>query len=234
MRRTAWLPQAVILVGCLLCIGLVLGIASIHARTPPEHGIAKPDNFLIHLPWESGSSHLAYYSYGSPGSDHFGLDRYAIDFDLNGGTVYPIASGTVIWKDWIDGYGNVVLIEHTSEFDDYVSLYAHLDSISVTQGQNVDIATPIGVEGNTGTTKRHLHFALRYCPNAQVGQWPSNCTAVVPEPILGQEVYEGLGWWHELNPNTPVIAERRPLGDSSPPTGYWGSDATGDGEEITH
>jgi murein DD-endopeptidase MepM/ murein hydrolase activator NlpD len=206
--------------------------------------MAKPDDFLIHLPFEPDtSSHLGYFSYGSPGSAHFGLDYYAIDFDLNGGAIYPIASGTVVWEGDVapNSYGNVVFVNHDEAgFPGYVSLYAHLDSTNVEQGDVVNITTQLGVEGTSGKqSTQHLHFAMRYCPNIQVGEYPKDkCTdAVVPEPILGENVYEGLGWWHERYEanltEEDVTAERRPQWDTTQPTGTWGSTAIANESELT-
>jgi hypothetical protein len=213
------------------------------ARTPPIHGLPKPNDFLIQLPFEPGtSSHLRYYSYGSSGSQHFDLDRYAIDFSLNGGYVYPVASGTVVYSRWIEGYGNSVFIRHDPNFPNYVSLYAHLSTTFVTEGQNVTASTIIGREGSTGTSTQHLHFAIRYCNNVQVGQLPKdNCTnPVVPEPFLGDDVYEGLGWWHTHVRNgsaTEVVtAASRPIWDTSPPlpqNNYWNTSSTSNNAQIS-
>ena len=215
-------------------------------RTPPEYGngLRKPDNFLIHLPFAPGTtSDLRYYTYGV--DTHSGLNYYAVDFNLGGANVHSIASGIVVWQGERPptpqnprNYGKIVFVEHRPQFPGYVSLYAHLDSIHVQTGQNVDVLTSLGIEGATGGNyTRHLHFAIWYCPGIEVGEYPvssGKCThSVVPEPILGREVYEGLGWWSQLSPSTRLIAERRPLHDNSSPTGAWGMSATSDGELIT-
>ena len=103
-----WLGFLIAIMILLLAYGNTPGIA----RTPPENDLEKkPDAFLIQLPFGAGvTSDLGYYSYESPHSAHSGLDKYAIDFDLDGATVYPIASGTVVWKDWQDQYGNIVWV----------------------------------------------------------------------------------------------------------------------------
>lgn len=57
------------------------------------------------------------------------------------------------------GYGNYVMIQHN---DNYVTLYAHLASVSVKQGQKVAKGTVIGFMGNTGFSYgAHLHFEVR-------------------------------------------------------------------------
>lgn len=56
------------------------------------------------------------------------------------------------------GYGNYVLINHKNG---YFSLYAHMDQISVSRGQDVSTDTVIGTVGLTGrTTGPHVHFEI--------------------------------------------------------------------------
>jgi murein DD-endopeptidase MepM/ murein hydrolase activator NlpD len=57
------------------------------------------------------------------------------------------------------GLGNHVVVDHGSGV---TSVYAHLNSISVTMGQDVNQSTIIGMEGTTGaSTGTHLHFEIR-------------------------------------------------------------------------
>lgn len=57
------------------------------------------------------------------------------------------------------GYGNYVMIRHSNN---YVTLYAHLASVAVKQGQKVSKGTIIGFMGNTGfSCGAHLHFEVR-------------------------------------------------------------------------
>ena len=57
------------------------------------------------------------------------------------------------------GYGNYVMIQHN---DNYVTLYAHLASVYVKQGQKVSKGSVIGFMGNTGFSYgAHLHFEVR-------------------------------------------------------------------------
>ncbi|MYM25014.1 peptidoglycan DD-metalloendopeptidase family protein [Duganella sp. FT135W] len=86
-----------------------------------------------------------------------------IDFGAAKGTpVHATADGTVIAAGPFaenDGrYGNVVIIDHGGQ----QSLYAHLDSVSVTPGQRVQAGQHIGAVGQTGfATGPHLHLELR-------------------------------------------------------------------------
>lgn len=56
-------------------------------------------------------------------------------------------------------YGNCVKIKHNGGYE---TLYAHLDSVSVKNGQNVSKGQVIGYMGNTGNSYgAHLHFEVR-------------------------------------------------------------------------
>lgn len=69
---------------------------------------------------------------------------------------YVIASST----GWNNGYGNMVMVDHGGG---YVTLYSHLNSIFVRQGESVAKGQQIGTVGNTGnSTGPHLHFEVRY------------------------------------------------------------------------
>ncbi len=64
---------------------------------------------------------------------------------------------------WNGGYGNYIVIKHTNGVQ---TLYAHLDSISVSAGQSVNKGQFIGRSGNTGrSTGPHLHFEVRGARN---------------------------------------------------------------------
>ena len=79
-----------------------------------------------------------------------------------GAPVKAADSGYVISASngWNTGYGNMVLIDHGNGF---VSLYSHLSSIFVRQGESVALGQQIGAVGSTGnSTGPHLHFEIRY------------------------------------------------------------------------
>ena len=55
-------------------------------------------------------------------------------------------------------FGNVILIDH---FNQYATLYAHLQNTLVEMGESVKKGQVIALSGNTGnSTAPHLHFEI--------------------------------------------------------------------------
>jgi murein DD-endopeptidase MepM/ murein hydrolase activator NlpD len=104
------------------------------------------------------SSYFGYRKNPNTGNQeyHKGLD-IAVP---TGTTVYAGNDGMVTTAAYDEYYGNYV--EITGD-DGYVTKYAHMDSISVRQGQNVAMGAVIGQSGNTGSsTGSHLHIECLY------------------------------------------------------------------------
>ena len=75
-----------------------------------------------------------------------------------GSPIFAAGSGTVVAAKSGGSLGNNVTIDH---HNGYFTLYAHLHSINVTQGQNVNKGQQVGTMGHTGfATGTHLHFGL--------------------------------------------------------------------------
>ena len=86
---------------------------------------------------------------------HSGLD-IAADY---GDPVVAANSGTVIYADWMGGYGNAVMIDHGGGL---VTLYGHNSSLAVYNGQQVSKGQTIAYAGSTGySTGPHCHFEVR-------------------------------------------------------------------------
>ena len=86
---------------------------------------------------------------------HSGLD-IAADY---GDPVVAANSGTVIYADWMGGYGNAVMIDHGGGL---VTLYGHNSSLAVYNGQQVGKGQTIAYAGSTGySTGPHCHFEVR-------------------------------------------------------------------------
>jgi murein DD-endopeptidase MepM/ murein hydrolase activator NlpD len=110
--------------------------------------------------WPYGSGHFVWPVYGWL-SQSYRYDHRAIDVAANQGTPVTAADrGVVVRAGWNDqGYGRFVVIDHQI---DYVTLYAHLDTILVSEGDVVGQGQALGTVGSTGnSTGPHLHFEIR-------------------------------------------------------------------------
>ena len=83
-----------------------------------------------------------------------------IDIDARTGALIKAAeSGKVSFSGYINGYGNVVIIDHAGG---YSTVYAHSSSNLVKEGQEVTKGEVICKSGSTGNaTGSHLHFEIR-------------------------------------------------------------------------
>lgn len=81
----------------------------------------------------------------------------------NRGSVRASNSGKVIYSGWYGGYGKVVILDHgVVNGRPTTTLYAHMSSIRVGQGQFVKKGEVVGYEGTTGySTGPHVHFEVR-------------------------------------------------------------------------
>ncbi|MDX2249493.1 MAG: M23/M56 family metallopeptidase [Bacteroidia bacterium] len=89
---------------------------------------------------------------------HRGIDIMA----KTGTPVMATASGKVTKAGSYGLYGNMVIINHGEGFE---TLYAHLNTIKVKEGETVNIEAIIGEVGNTGNPTKspgpHLHYEVR-------------------------------------------------------------------------
>lgn len=81
----------------------------------------------------------------------------------NGGAIVASNDGKVIYSGWYGGYGKVVILDHgVVNGQPITTLYAHMSSITATNGQFVKKGQQIGREGSTGySTGPHCHFEVR-------------------------------------------------------------------------
>lgn len=76
-----------------------------------------------------------------------------------GSAVKAVADGTVVFADWMTGYGNILIIDHGNG---YMSLYAHNDGLLRDAGDAVkrgDAVASVGTSG--GQDQPALYFELR-------------------------------------------------------------------------
>lgn len=77
-----------------------------------------------------------------------------------GQAVNAAAGGRVVYAgNALRGYGNLIIIKHN---DDFLSAYAHNDSILVKDQQEVNAGQQIAKMGSSGTNGVKLHFEIRY------------------------------------------------------------------------
>lgn len=106
-----------------------------------------------------------------------------------GGAIFAVRDGTVtsVVNGYGGGWGNNISIDHgeVSGLGHIYSFYAHLESISVSGGQQVKAGQQIGVMGTTGSsTGVHLHFGIYKIPpgdSDKDGSTTYNPAQVVPQ-----------------------------------------------------
>ncbi|MFN7454902.1 MAG: murein hydrolase activator EnvC family protein [Pseudobdellovibrionaceae bacterium] len=84
---------------------------------------------------------------------HKGVQIKAQGNDL----VKTVFEGTVVYADELEGYGKTVIIDHG---DHYYSVYAHLDSLHIQEGQFLATADPLG--RLSAQANQNLYFELRH------------------------------------------------------------------------
>lgn len=73
--------------------------------------------------------------------------------------VNSIAAGNVVYASELEGYGNVVVVDHG---DQYVSVYSGLSEIGVVKGYSVGQGHKIGTSGTLPSGEEGLYLEIRY------------------------------------------------------------------------
>lgn len=77
-----------------------------------------------------------------------------------GRQVQTIHNGTVIFSDWLKGYGLLTVIDHGKG---YMSLYAHNQTLLKSVGEQVETGEPIALVGQSGgQDQAGLYFEIRH------------------------------------------------------------------------
>ncbi|WP_368163569.1 murein hydrolase activator EnvC [Aeromonas sp. R6-2] len=77
-----------------------------------------------------------------------------------GTQVKAVAPGQVVYADWLDGYGMLLVVDHGKG---YMSLYGHNQSLLRHVGQKVEQGEPVALVGNSGgQDQTGLYFEIRY------------------------------------------------------------------------
>lgn len=93
--------------------------------------------------------------FSGEGEFHTGVDISA----AAGTPVHVTADGVVIFSDWSNGYGRLIIVDHGGGIETY---YAHLSRFLAYAGQGVRRGEVVGYVGSTGrVTAPHLHYEVR-------------------------------------------------------------------------
>jgi len=112
------------------------------------------------LPWPAEGSVLTYFGRQKHPTFNTYVQRKGIEIRTSeGSAIHAVMPGTVVYADWLKGYGLVIILDHTNGF---FSLYAHASKILTSVGAQVGSGQAIGETGDTGMTGENtLYFELR-------------------------------------------------------------------------
>jgi hypothetical protein len=166
----------------LLCLLIGSGCAISPSPTPdqPMEEIdpvavinEMPDLASFVWPMDNFKERVTFKRFGQEVRDRFsgfhsGDDGEVIPDELTKEVpVYATADGQVIYRNWVSGYGGVMVLEHEIEGERLNSLYGHIDlaQTPVTLGDFVRAGTIIAYLGDdksreTDGERKHLHFGL--------------------------------------------------------------------------
>ena len=121
--------------------------------------------------WPLDKSFQNITTYFNPLRNEYDASGYhnAIDIEADyGANIVAVYPGTCISADWMDAYGNMIILYH--EDLGIYTFYAHCSSVDVTAGKSVSGGEVIGHVGSTGQSSgNHLHFGI--CDKLLSG-WP--------------------------------------------------------------
>lgn len=93
-------------------------------------------------------------------SSQIGMKKGISVENQRGTAIYATTSGEVVYAgSGLSGYGNLIIIKHSY---DYLSAYAHNETILVRENEVIKAGQKIAVMGDSGTDSVHLHFEIRY------------------------------------------------------------------------
>jgi murein DD-endopeptidase MepM/ murein hydrolase activator NlpD len=132
-------------------------IAALALETSPRILWSGPFKQLVNSAVEGGFADRRTYIYKGDSVDF----QTHLGFDLASTSAAPVLSansGTVVHAGYLGIYGNCVIVDHGMGLQ---SLYAHLSSIGVQKGDNVQMSQELGRSGTTGLAGGdHLHFTM--------------------------------------------------------------------------
>jgi len=136
------------------------------AVRPPEPAGPRPPAVGLgtqrgQLPWPTEGRVVA--GFGRQVHPRFGTETFRRGVDIEaeeGAPIRAVHAGTVLYRGWLKGYGNLVILDHGAG---YYTLYAHASELLVEEGDRVKGGQAIGRVGETGSLEGpRLYFEVRY------------------------------------------------------------------------
>ena len=126
---------------------------------PPTGGVA-PHGVKGALPWPADGNIVSFFGRQKHPTFNTYVQRRGIEIRAaEGSAIHAVMPGSVVYADWLKGYGLVIILDHANGF---FSLYAHASKLLVTVGGQVGAGQAIGETGDTGMTGENtLYFELR-------------------------------------------------------------------------
>ena len=126
---------------------------------PPVAG-SLPRGLKGLLPWPAEGDIVTFFGRQKHPTFNTYVQRKGIEIRTpEGSAIHAVMPGTVVYADWLKGYGLVIIIDHANGF---FSLYAHASKILTIVGAQVTAGQAIGETGDTGMTGENtLYFELR-------------------------------------------------------------------------
>ncbi len=138
-------------------------ITNLALETSPEILWRGAFKQLMNTAVEAGFADQRTYVYNGSDVDH----QVHLGFDLASTAAAPVRAanrGRVVHAGWLGIYGNCVILDHGMGLQ---SLYAHLSSVGVSEGQLIESEAELGRSGATGLAGGdHLHFTMLLGGNA--------------------------------------------------------------------
>ncbi|WP_188093393.1 murein hydrolase activator NlpD [Photorhabdus heterorhabditis] len=132
----------------------------------PQATTSTINNTYVKSPTTTVSSVVSHWMWPAEGkvienfSDTQGGNKGIDIAGSRGQSVFATSGGRVVYAgNALRGYGNLIIIKHN---DDYLSAYAHNDTMLVREQQDIKAGQKIATMGSTGTSSVRLHFEIRY------------------------------------------------------------------------
>jgi murein DD-endopeptidase MepM/ murein hydrolase activator NlpD len=166
-------------------------IAALARSTSPEILWQGAFKQLVNTAVEGGFADQRTYVYQGKPVDH----QVHLGYDLASVANTPVQAanrGKVVHAGWLGIYGNCVILDHGMGLQ---SLYAHMSSIDVKVGDQVNAGQTLGRTGSTGLAGGdHLHFTM----------------------LLGGNAVTPVDWWSPKWVEDRVMRKLRDAGSAQP------------------